>query len=69
MKSNLSRLLQHAMESTQENSTSSWLTALPVKEFDFVFHKGAFCDSLVLIMDGNPFKHPPFCCGSTQGSR
>ena len=68
MKSNLSRLLQHAMESTQENSASSWLTALPVKEFDFVFHKGAFCDSLALIMDGNPFKHPPLCCGSTQGS-
>ena len=59
MKSNLSRLLQHAVESIQENSASSWLTTLPVKEFDFVFHKGAFFDSLALIMDGNPFKHPP----------
>ena len=48
LKSTLPASLQHAMELAQEKGASSWLTALPVEEFGFALHKGAFHDALAL---------------------
>ena len=31
-----------------EKGTSSWLTAIPIAEHNFFFHKSAFCDTLAL---------------------
>ena len=39
------------MDLSQEKGASSWLTALPVEDFGFVLHKGAFCDALALWYD------------------
>lgn len=34
--------LQKAMDLSQEMGASNWLTTLPVEEFGFCLHKGAF---------------------------
>jgi len=36
------------MDLTQENGASSWLTALPLEEFNLSLHKGAFHDAVTL---------------------
>ena len=40
--------LQRAMDLSQEKGASKWLTVLPVEEFGFYVHKGAFRDALAL---------------------
>ena len=48
LKTSLPAPLQHSMSLAQEKGASSWLTALPVEEFGFALHKGAFRDALAL---------------------
>ena len=36
------------MELAQEKGASSWLTSLPLKEFNFALHKGAFRDAVAM---------------------
>ena len=38
--------LQRAIDLAKEKGASSWLTTLPIKEFGFCLHKGAFSDAL-----------------------
>ena len=53
------------MDLSQEKGASSWLTALPVEEFGFVLHKGAFRDALALRYGWQPLRSPTHCaCGS-----
>ena len=40
--------LRHAMALAQEKGASNWLTSLPLDEFGFSLHKGAFRDALAL---------------------
>ena len=52
------------MELAQEKGASSWLTALPVEEFGFALHKGAFRDALALRYSWSPNRAPTHCdCG------
>ena len=46
--STISPPLQRAMTLAQEKGASSWLNTLPIKEFSFALHKGAFQDALAL---------------------
>ena len=64
LKSILPDSLQHAVELAQEKGASSWLTALPVEEFGFALHKGAFHDALALRYGWSPYRAPIHCdCG------
>ena len=51
VKSSHPRDLQRAMDLSQERGASNWLTVLPVEEFGFSLHKGAFRDALALRYD------------------
>ena len=54
------------MDLAQEKGASSWLTSLPLKEFDLVLHKGAFRDAVALRYGWLPKNIPTHCsCGST----
>ena len=48
LKDALSEKLKYAMVLAQEKGASTWLTSLPLKEFGFSLHKGAFRDALAL---------------------
>ena len=64
LKSNLPAHLQFSMSLAQENGASSWLTALPIEEFGFTLHKGAFRDALALRYGWSPTMVPSHCaCG------
>ncbi len=45
-KSALSDSLKHTVDLAQEKGASTWLTSLPLGEFGFSLHKGAFRDAL-----------------------
>lgn len=49
-----------------EKCASSWLTALPIEEFGFSFHKVmAFWDVLALCYNWQPIPSPAICgCGT-----
>ena len=49
-----SNTLQRAMDLAQEKGASSWLTTLPLEEFGFTLHKGAFCDAIALRYGWQP---------------
>lgn len=50
----------------QEKGASSWLTSLPLKEFNFALHKGAFRDAIALRYGWIPNNIPTQCpCGSS----
>ena len=52
------------MDLAQENGASSWLTSLPIEEFGFTLHKGAFHDALTLRYNWQPPYTPSTCgCG------
>ena len=52
------------MSLAQENGASNWLTALPIEEFGFTLHKGAFRDALALRYGWCPTMTPSHCaCG------
>lgn len=57
--------LQHAMDLAQEKGASSWLTSLPLEEFGFTLHKGAYRDAIALHYGWQPSYCPSSCaCGS-----
>ena len=61
LKSKLPPDLQRAMDLSTEKGTSNWLTVLPVEEFGFSLHKGAFRDALALRY-GWPLSNIPQTC-------
>ncbi len=53
------------MEPASERGASNWLTSLPIEEFGFCLHKGAFKDALALRYGWTPSGIPLSCdCGS-----
>ncbi len=48
LKQSLSTTLKRTMDLAQEKGASNWLTSLPIQEFGFALHKGAFQDALSL---------------------
>ena len=50
-KEQLPSSLQRSMSLAQKKGASSWLTSLPIQEFGFALHKGAFQDALALRYD------------------
>ncbi len=64
MKQSLSTTLKRSMELAQEKGASDWLTSLPIQEFGFALHKGAFQDALSLSYSWQPSGVPSTCaCG------
>ena len=64
VKSELPEQTRRAMDLASEQGASSWLTALPVEEFGFSLHKGAFFDALALRYGWLPPRLPSHCtCG------
>ena len=64
LKHSLPCSLNRAMDLASEKGASSWLTTLPIEEFGFALHKGAFHDALALRYDWNPSRTPTNCaCG------
>ena len=56
--------LQYSVKLAQEKGASNWLTTLPVEEFGFALHKGAFRDALALRYGWPPDFAPSLCsCG------
>ena len=57
--------LQYAVHLAQEKGASSWLNTLPLREFNFTLHKGAFRDAIALRHGWIPRELPTECvCGS-----
>ena len=58
--------LKRSMEVASEPGASSWLSALPILEYGFAFHKGDFCDALCLCYGWQPCLLPSSCvCGQS----
>ena len=53
--------LKRAMDLASEKGASSWLTTLPIDEYGFALHKGAFHDALALRY-GWQFSYLPTNC-------
>ena len=65
LKAQLPHSLKRSMDLAQEKGASSWLTALPIEEFGFALHKGAFHDALALRYNWLPLHTPSTCaCGA-----
>ena len=62
LKESLPHSLKRSMDLAQEKGASSWLTCLPIEEFGFTLHKGAFHDALALRYNWQPL-HVPSSCG------
>ena len=60
--------LRHAVDLAQEKGASSWLSSLPLAEFGFSLHKGAFRDALALRYGWLPSNTPIHCACGTQFS-
>ena len=66
VKPTLSNSRRRAMELASERGASNWLTSLPIEEFGFCLHKGAFIDALALRYGWSPSQTPVYCeCGAT----
>ena len=66
VKEQLPNPLRYSVELAQEKGVSSWLSVLPLEEFGFSLHKGAFRDALALRYGWNPSLTPTTCdCGAT----
>ncbi len=66
LKASLPSSLNRAMALASEKGASSWLTTLPIEEYGFTLHKGAFHDALALRYDWNPSQTPTNCaCGKS----
>ena len=66
VKPTLSNSRRRAMELASEKGASNWLTTLPIEEFGFCLHKGAFFDALALRYGWSPSRTPMYCeCGAT----
>ena len=56
--------LNRAMDCAREKGASSWLTALPLEEFNLTLCKGAFRDAIALWYGWQPINVPSTCtCG------
>ena len=65
LKVRLPHSLKRSMDLAQEKGASSWLTALPIEEFGFALHMGAFHDALALRYNWLPLHTPSMCgCGA-----
>ena len=58
----LTHLQKRSMTLAQEKGASSWLTSLPIEEYSFALHKGAFHDALALRYNWQPIRTPLSCC-------
>jgi len=57
---------RRAMELASEKGLSNWLTTLPIEEYGFSLHKGAFADALALRYGWTPTHISVSCvCGSS----
>ena len=66
LKQTLTDTQKRAMLLASERGASNWLTTLPIEEFGFTLHKGAFHDALALRYDWKPNRTPSKCpCGSS----
>ena len=54
----LTSTLQRPMDLAQEKGASSWLSSVPLEEFGFTLHKGAFRDALTLRYGWLPSNGP-----------
>ena len=64
LKQHLSSAGKRMLELASEKAGSNWLTSLPIEEFGFSLHKGAFVDALSLRYGWPPPGTPMFCvCG------
>ena len=64
LKQSLPTSLQRSMDLAQEKGASTWFTTLPIREFGFNLHKGAFLDALALRYNWQPSRTPTTCaCG------
>ena len=61
LKASLPLDLQRAMDLSMEKGASNWLTVLPVDEFGFTLHKGAFRDALALRYGWSLHQIPHTC--------
>ncbi len=53
------------MDLAEEKGASTWLTSLPIQEFEFSLHKGAFQDALTLRYNRQLQRAPQMCaCGT-----
>ena len=60
----LSPTLKLAMDLASEKGASNWLTTMPIEEFGFALHKGAFHDALALRYNWHLSRTPMNCaCG------
>ena len=48
LKSDLPEVLKRSIDLASERGASSWLTTLPIADFGFKLHKGAFRDAIAL---------------------
>ncbi len=52
------------MDQASERGASSWLTAIPIAEYEFILHKQAFRDALCIRYGWRPARLPSHCpCG------
>ena len=57
--------MKYLVDLAQEKGASTWLTSLPLEEFGFSLHKGAFRDALALRHGWMPLNTPTKCaCGT-----
>ena len=68
LKESLNHSLKRSMDLAQEKGASSWLTSLPIEEFGFALHKGAFYDALALRYNWQPLRTPSTCGCSAKFS-
>ena len=54
LKPTLSNTIRRAMELANGRGASNWLTSLPIEEFGFCLHKGAFTDALAIKYGWTP---------------
>ena len=64
LKNDLPVEMQRSMAISSEKGSSNWLSSLPISEFGFTFHKGAFRDAVCLRYGWTPANLPTNCvCG------
>ena len=65
IKKNLTPAYHRVLDLASEKGASNWLTSLPITEFGFSLHKGAFVDALCLRYGWPPPGTPTHCaCGA-----
>ena len=68
IKNVLPESLQRAMDLAQEKGASSWFTTLPLDEYGYSLHKGAFRDAIALRYGWSPLNTPSHCACATSFS-